>query len=108
MSDALKVGDTLWFVPERGYGQPCELKIASIGRKWMTVAPSWPGRIHKGTLWVEEGGQCYRSRGHYEAREATTASWNRLRDRMRACPSDLTEQRIRQAAALLGVELDAV
>jgi hypothetical protein len=109
----VKAGDTLWYVPHISYrGSQRELTITKVGRIWASTGDRIPTRIHKRTLEVNgEGfsspGRCFRSRDHYERWKVAVDVWNRLRRRMNDCPPDVTEQRVRQAAALLGVEIDA-
>lgn len=50
----LTVGQKLWLVPmERHYGQPCEVVVTKIGRKWASISGYYRGtRIDINTLIV--------------------------------------------------------
>lgn len=105
----LAVGQTLWMVRTRGWGAPQEVVVAKIGRKWATLAGN-QGRVEIGTLWLDGDGysppgQCYLSREVWEAEKRADVAWNALFRSYRRRPPDLTADTIRQAAALLGIEI---
>lgn len=108
----LTVGQTLWYVPRRGSSQ--EVTIEKIGRRWATLAPHWCGRIDITTLAVGGGqytspAQCYLSEGAYTKWRTDLELWflfRRLLDRT-TMPQGGADA-IRQAAALLGLELEGV
>lgn len=103
----LSVGQTLYFVPHRG--APREVTITSVGRKWAyfgrhdqirmeTMAVQWDGFDH---------GRVYLSEADYEAERAADNIWAALYRKIlpRSRPPGITADAIRQAAALLGIEL---
>lgn len=113
----LTVGQKLWFVREDNWApsrnepfeKARELTVERLGRKWAYCGVH---RVHRQTLIVDgEGygspGRCYLSREHYEAEKAADSAWNELHvQTRRSRPGNgPTAEAIRQAAALLGVEL---
>ena len=109
--DKLKVGDRLWFVPnERRGGDPYEVEVRSVGRKWASIAP--PGwhreeyRIDITTLGADGGkysspGRAYRDRAEYEAKQALFKAWSGFLDTLNRWrpPSHLTASDIAEIQA---------
>lgn len=116
MTHELKVGQTLWYVPDRQrWSDPCEVTIEKIGRKWATLQGHY-GRVDIETLCIDGGrysspGSCYISKEAYEAQVALNRAWAAFRksvDRQHAPPSDCTMHKIEAAAASLGLTLGTV
>ena len=116
----LKVGDTLFHVPNHYYGREApgaEVTITKVGRKWAHVGVGWgAGKVHIETLCVDGGGysspgRCYLSSGHYEAHMALDSAWRTFAERVNvhAKPSGVTEiSQIERAAEILGIVLPTV
>jgi hypothetical protein len=115
---ALTVGQKLLYV-EGGQNrikaresEPREVEIVKIGRQYATLKGNW-GRINIKTLEIHgEGytspGRCFLSTEHWEQHKAAERTWNAFGRAMGSrwrCPEGLTAERIREAAALLGIEL---
>jgi hypothetical protein len=107
------VGQILWYVPaDMRWSKPREVTITKIGRKWITLGNF--GRIDIKTLHVDAGaysspGRCYLSQEDYETERSADAAWHELREaigRLYRRPSNLPISAIRQAAALLGIEIE--
>jgi len=78
----LVVGQKLWYVPtEKRSGDPYEVEVTKVGRKWATVGPSWnTRRIDLTDLRVDDGaysspGQCWASKEAYENYAARQEAW---------------------------------
>lgn len=104
------VGQRLWFVPEQRWnGQPRELTITKIGRKWITLNDDHRASIEN--LIVDgdgysSPGRCYVDQVAYEEEKALNEAWTAFRqdtDRMRRTPELVTIESIQQARKLLGV-----
>lgn len=102
---ALKVGDTVWFVPNRGYGQPRELAIKKVGRKWLTVGVGHGMRLDAATLRPEHygAGSIYRSQEEHTQTVARREAWSRIKKLTEAwvSPTNLTIEQMRQIVELL-------
>lgn len=79
------IGDKLYFVySDRRRGEPQEVTITAIGRKWLSIDKSWIPRINKETLFADGGqytspGQCYLSKDDYERSALRAQRWDTLR-----------------------------
>ena len=104
----LSVGQKLWFVPDRHFGQPREVTVLKIGRKWAAISERGD-RIDIETLVVDgkgysSPGRCYRSREGYETIAAANAAWDALMRDLRNTyqrPRGLTVEDIEQARRIL-------
>jgi hypothetical protein len=117
MKTDLKPGDKLFFEGSHNYngaGTLREVTIASIGRKWINF-DGREARADKETLWADGGeysssGRYWRSEAEWKDHGERCLVWGRfskiMYNRLYGTPKASTEA-IRQAAALLGVELDA-
>jgi hypothetical protein len=118
MACNIQVGQTLYWQrerlsrdPARGTWAPTEVTVAKVGRKMLHVSAKWitaTADLH--TLQITSavaGDRLYRSREEWEIEIAARLAWHRLHDHLRYndCPPGLTAETIRQAAALLGVEV---
>ncbi len=107
----LQVGQKLWFVgSHRHSGDPCEVIVEKIGRKWATI-DKMADRIDIETL-VADGngysspGRCYLSRAEYESKIALDNAWGEFTKLMRNAyqmPNGMTVEKIAQARAILGL-----
>jgi hypothetical protein len=123
MTTDLVVGQKLLFVREdrlaisyqRGRNetidQATELTVERLGRKWARCGSY---RVHRYTLDVDgdgygSPGRCYLSREHYAAEKAADRAWRALSTKLLHRPDNgPSAEAIRQAAALLGVEIPDV
>jgi hypothetical protein len=102
---ALKVGQILWFVPNRNYlGKPRHVEVTKIGSKWATLENG--ERIGINDLCVDghgygSPGRCYLSQQAYEIERETRAMWFKLYD-----AEGVDANAIRSAAAALGLKLE--
>ena len=109
---ALKVGQTLWFVPSATWrGVSREVTVTKVGRKWASLNDN--ARVSVATMWIDGGeysspGRCWPSAEVYENWCKCTDAWTELRRRISwgDPPQDMTVERVREAAAILGVALD--
>jgi hypothetical protein len=99
------VGQTLWYVPNRG--QPFEVTIANVGRKWLTIDLRRPMRVDKTTLNADGGqysspGTCYLSESAYRDERELSKAWDDFTywvcSRM---PYGVTLEKIRAARTIL-------
>lgn len=107
----LVVGQKLWLVPnERYFGQPMEVTITKVGRKWATcIQGRREYRVDMDTLMVDGGdytspAQCYLSRKAHEDHEAAAHAWSdllRVIDRTATPPAHLVADDIREIQARL-------
>ncbi len=79
-ANKLKPGDTLFWVPDN-YGNPRNVTIEKVGRKWLTVGRH---RVHAETLVGETPGygrvaQCYLSEAEHRALIDRRLAWGNLR-----------------------------
>lgn len=105
-----QVGDTLYFVySDKRRGKPVTVTIEKIGRKWMTVSPSWMPRINNETLYADGGafsspGRCFSSEGEYEATELRQKAWSSLHSKMSrlySCPKHISTADIETIMSIL-------
>lgn len=109
----LQVGQKLWFVPTYRYGQPCEVEVVSIGRKWVKISLG-DTRIDINTGHADgrgycSPGRCWESQEIYKAHVARIGAWSRFRSAiqgMYSTPEHLSTDDIRAAAKLLRIEID--
>ena len=107
MTANLKVGQELWYVPPRGWGQPRIVTVAKVGRKWAHLNNG--RRIDVTNLYADSCvpgfGQCHLSVDDFLREEKRRAAWRALRDAMSRRPFDrsISLDAIRQAAAMLGM-----
>jgi hypothetical protein len=108
----LTVGQKLWFVwADKRRGDPHEVTVTRIGRKWAYLDRYETYRIDSNTLAVDGGagrsspGHCYLSREGYEASLARNRAWNDLRKEIdrRKRPAGVTVEQIAEARRLLGL-----
>lgn len=106
----LTIGQKLWFVPSYNY-QPFDVEVKSIGRKWAKVAGGRTEmRLDIETLRPHEddgSGIAYLSREDYEARQALSQEWLKLRaslSRSSNAPDGVTVKKIAEARKLLGMD----
>lgn len=87
----------LWMVPNVRYiGEPCEVTIVKVGRKWLTLDNGYRAAID--TLVLDGGqfispGRCYLTRKEWEETTALKDAWVKLRtdiDSNRQPPDGLT------------------
>ena len=102
------VGWKLWYVPIRRHGEPCEVTVTKIGRKWAELDNHH--RLNMETMMVMRGdyhcGDCHASQAEWEAQQERHKIWRVFRDNIDyAPPGDVTTDAIRQAAALLGIAM---
>lgn len=111
MAEKLTVGQKLWYVPreKRNVWQAREVTVEKIGRKWASISH---GRRIDLEDWRVDGGQysspgrCYSSKEAWDAERARNMIWRTLRDNIDHTPPEgITTDAIRQAAALLGIQL---
>lgn len=89
----LKVGDRLWWVPDRG--EAGEVVVKKVGRKWATVGKDdgreWmdnridyqnPQMPADGVRWQSHG-RCYRTKEEYELTLQCLALWREVRQYFR-------------------------
>jgi hypothetical protein len=110
----LVVGQKLWLVPSiRTYGQPREVSVVSVGRKWATLDCWKNARVDMETLLIDgkaysPPGRCYLSREQHEETVRLIGLWidfRRTVSGLLARPDGVTEANIRLAADLLGIQL---
>lgn len=89
MTDKLKVGDRLWWVPDRG--EAGEVVVEKMGRKWATVGrPSWCSWIKERIDYQDERmpadggnhqspGRCYRNQEEWELSTRRDQLWAELK-----------------------------
>jgi len=111
MGEKLKVGDTLYIVPEQRRGNPYTVPITKVGRIWYTCGEGWrKERVHIERMFVDAGGyaphaKAWTSEQAYSDYKALEAEWSVLR---KACsvytpPDDVTINQIREALKALGL-----
>lgn len=102
------VGQTLYYVPERGNNRL--ITIEKVGRVWMTSSNLGRMRINKKTLCIDGGeyaspGKCWISESDYHQHNELSSAWQDLRYRMEnyryTLPDEITVDKIRQAVSLL-------
>lgn len=113
-SDApIKPGDKLWFVPKDHWAGPNRfVEVEKVGRKWGYFPRNY--RFDVNTLDVDGRGysvpgHLYRDRDAWEARRRADYAWDRVTWHIRnrtGRKDGITEADIRQAAALLGIEIE--
>lgn len=102
-----KVGETLWFVPDR-HGGGFEVTIVAVGRKWLTLDCKH-GKCDRQTLALQEpfGNRVYPSKEEYESTRWRRIAWDRLSAAVRnqyGPPDGLTTEAIQEAMKLLGFD----
>lgn len=103
------VGQKLWFVPSRYRGQPHEIIVEKIGRKYIT-ADQGTLQLHIGTL-VEKSkydkGIAYVDRIAYQAQQRREARWNvivtRIQNQWGRPPPGITDDQLKQIETILGI-----
>ena len=116
MTERLKVGDVLWYVPSTHYNRTAQgqsVTVTKVGRKWATLDGTWHDlRVDMDDGWRADGGEyrspgrAYRSREAYEARVALSAAWEPFRRRVGATmtpPDSVDLEWISAAAERLGM-----
>lgn len=108
----LVVGQKLWYVPNRARECPLEVTVEAVGRKWATIDRR--NRISVETLEADGAGysspgRCYLTRREWEDEQERLAAIRAFRSRVGewSWGKGITTDAIRQAAALLGIELPA-
>lgn len=79
----LNPGTRLWFQPTKSYiGQPREVVVASVGRKWAKIVDDSRLRIDIADLavhWGDEAvGTAYFDRTEFELKKANQSAWTQL------------------------------
>lgn len=105
------VGAELYFVPYDGRyrHQAAPVTVLKVGRKWLNLSNGH--RIDRDTFVADSGnfsspGRCYNSAAVYEAERGADLAWSELVRELRySRKPKVTEVAVRQAAALLGIEL---
>lgn len=89
-AEPIKVGDKLWYVPnERYHGQPHEVTIVKVGRRWAPSEGNYqPLRFDLTDLIADGGGysspgRAYRDKAAHEADIAIKKAWEGLVRRLR-------------------------
>jgi hypothetical protein len=104
------VGQKLWLVPSQRYlGEPREIAITKVGRKWLTLDGG--ARADVDGLVLDGGqysppGYCYATRDEWEAEKALNDEWSKLRrdiDCSRRVPVGTSVKAIHDARAILGL-----
>lgn len=112
MAEKLTVGQKLWYVPSdsRYVRQACDVTVEKVGRKWANI--SHGRRIDLDDWCVDGGGyaspgRCYASKEAWKAERERRKAWDDLRTGFgyQSVPDHITTAAIRQAAALLGIQL---
>lgn len=103
-------GQKLWLVPSQRYmGEPHEVTITKVGRKWLTLDNRHRAAVDGLAL---DGGEymspgvCYLTREEWEFEKALNDAWSKLRrdvDLARRVPSGITVRCIHDARKLLGL-----
>lgn len=103
----LTVGQTLWYVPK--HGKPHEITAQKIGRKWAETTTR--GKLNMQTLQIFQGdfmcGQCYADRAKWQYQRDRELAMQTFKTRVNdwGFGRDLSLDQIKQAAAILGIEL---
>ncbi len=107
------IGQEFYYVPrERYMGNPRNMKITKIGRKWITLSAMthWTIRADKTNLVVDGAGYqppgvLYASKESYEAMKVLSEEWTTFARAVYRTshrqPTDVTIEDIKQARALL-------
>lgn len=110
MKRQLKVGDTLWFAGHRESASR-QVVVTKVGKKWAEL--DCPMRICLKTWEVDGGnymspGHCWESKEEYDAFQLLHKSWWAFADSIRKSkpPAGMTVERIREAASVLGINLE--
>lgn len=79
----VKVGQKLWFVPNERHGNPREVTVTKVGRKWFETDGYTP-RISVESLKADGGqylspGRCYLSKSEHTHAVATTQAWSEFK-----------------------------
>lgn len=104
----IKVGQTLWFVSPYAGRLHGPVVVGSVGRKFARIVDVGY-RIDLDTLTVSDSistiGVCYLSESDWQRDQAIRRAWEALRDAIfrQIHPTAVTEQQIRDAAAMLGL-----
>lgn len=113
MTAELKVGQKLWWVPNKRWGGPQrEVTVEKVGRIWAHLNER--NRIDKQTLIADGGeysspGRCYLSKAEYDEYIERVTTWNVFAAtvRYKEMPDGVTVADITEAAKLLRIELIA-
>jgi len=110
MSDEYKIGQTLWYVPIRRHGQPCEVTITKVGRQWLTLSNGH--RVCKEDL-VCDGkgyvspGRCYVSQDEYRQEALLNNQWDRFRAEISSWhrrPNSVSHDDLCKVMTILGIK----
>ena len=105
----LTTGQKLWLVPARGFGEPQEVEVGKIGRKWAGLIPAYAGRVDMETLGLDSSsfpGRCYGSREEWEEQSALGKAWIALHRELPYRPDkNVTIEDIAKARELLRMPL---
>ncbi len=89
VADKLKVGDKLWWVPNRG--EAGEVVVKKVGRKWATVSrTTWGSNMEQRidfrdpSMPADSGGysspgRCWRTKEEYQLYQQRLALWGEIR-----------------------------
>lgn len=102
-------GQKLWMVPHQRYiGEPREVTITKVGRKWLTLdsghRAAVDGLALDGGGGYSSPGVCYLTREAWEADKALNDAWDKLRkdvELVRRVPNAIAVQDIYDARKLL-------
>jgi hypothetical protein len=109
MSDEYKLGQTLWYVPIRRHGQPCEVTIAKVGRQWLTLSNGHRAckedLVCDGKEYVSPG-RCYLSEDEYRHEVLLKNQWDRFRSEISSWyrrPNSVSHDDLSKVMAILGI-----
>jgi hypothetical protein len=102
------VGQKLWYVPTKRRGDPREVEITKVGRKWLSLDND--RRVAVDGLYADGGqysspGRAYISKEAWERETSLRKAWDMLSmeiDRTRRVPADVSVETIHQVRQLLG------
>lgn len=105
------IGQKLWLVPIRGFGQPHEVTVGRLGRKWAYIGEGRSEQAFDPDSGYLDGkgysspGRLYRSQEHYEDMVAAEKAWQRLVSELRymSPPANVGISQICEARKLLGI-----
>ena len=96
------VGQELYF--ESKHGRSGTVTITKVGRKWLELSNH--RRVDKDSLCADYGSRCFLSEAQRRADLEREAAWQHLRTALPyTAPPTVTDDDIKAAARLLGVEL---
>lgn len=109
----IHVGQQLYWVPSQPYAYSKGMTtVTKVGRKWAELDNRY--RIDIRTMVADGGGysspgRCYQSQEEHERIVEEQRTWSTFRDKIAnkyRCPDGITTEKIREAAKVLGINLD--